>query len=66
MNKLQLIDMLELAYANQRTKHIYELCLQISVDPELNENLNIIDFSSEFYSVRSIRWIKQCFHFKLL
>jgi hypothetical protein len=66
MNKQLLLHMLQLAYSNQRSKAINELCLQIAVDPELNENLNIIDFSNEFYSVRSIRWIKQCFHFKLL
>lgn len=66
MNKQVLIQMLELAYTNQRTKHIYELCLQIAVDPELDDTVTIDDFSSELYSVRSIRWIKQCFHFKLL
>ena len=66
MNKQLLIQMLELAYANQKTKHIYDLCLQISVDPELNDTVNITDFSNEFYSVRAIRWINQCFNFRLL
>ena len=58
--------MLELAYINQQSKHINELCLQIAVDPELNDIVNISDFSNEFYSVRSIRWINQCFNFKLI
>ena len=66
MNKQLLIQMLELAYINQSSKHVNELCLQIAVDPELDDTVNIDDFSSELYSVRSIRWIKQCFHFKLL
>ena len=58
--------MLELAYSNQQYKHLNELCLQIAVDPELSDIVNISDFSNEFYSVRAIRWIKQCFNFKLL
>ena len=58
--------MLELAYNNQQSKHINELCLQIAVDPELNDIVNISDFSNEFYSVRAIRWIKQCCDFKLI
>jgi hypothetical protein len=66
MNKQLLIQMLELAYTNQRTKHIYDLCLQISVDPELDDTVNITDFSNEFYSVRSIRWIKQCLNFRIV
>lgn len=65
MNKQLLIQMLELAYKNQQFKHINNLCLQIAVDPELEDNVNIVDFSNEFYSVRDIRWIKQCFNFKL-
>lgn len=66
MNKQLLLQMLELAYNNQQSKSISELCLQIAVDPELDDNVNIIDFSNESYSVRSIRYIKQCFNFKLL
>jgi len=66
MNKQLLIQMLELAYNNQQSKHISELCLQVAVDSELNDVVNISDFSNEFYSVRSIRWIKQCFNFKML
>lgn len=66
MNKQLLLQMLELAYSNQKSKNISELCLQIAVDPELEDNVNIVDFSNEFYSVRSIRHIKQCFHFRLI
>jgi len=66
MNKQLLLQMLELAYNNQQSKAISELCLQIAVDPELEDNVNLVDFSNELYSVRSIKWIKQCFHFKLL
>lgn len=66
MNKQLLLQMIELANTNQKSKHIAELALQIAVDPELNDIVNISDFSNEFYSVRSIRWIKQCFNFKLL
>jgi hypothetical protein len=66
MNKQLLIQMLELTYVNQRTKHIYDLYLQISVDPELDDVVNITDFSNEFYSVRSIAWIKQCLNFRLI
>ena len=66
MEKQLLIQMLELAYINQSSKHINELCLQIAVDPELNDVVSISNFSNEFYSVKSIRWIKQCFNFKLL
>jgi hypothetical protein len=66
MNKQLLLQMLELAYNNQQSKAISELCLQIAVDPELEDNVNVVDFSNELYSVRSIKWIKQCFHFKLL
>ena len=66
MKKQLLIQMLELAYINQQSKHINELCLQIAVDPELNDIVNISDFSNEFYSVRAIRWINQCFNLKLI
>jgi hypothetical protein len=66
MNKQLLLQMLELAYSNQQSKAINELCLQIAVDPELDDTINIVDFSNELYSVRSIRLIKQCFNFKLL
>jgi hypothetical protein len=66
MNKQLLLQMLELANSNQQSKALNELCLQIAVDPELNDIVNIVDFPNELYSVRSIRWIKQCFNFKLL
>lgn len=66
MNKELLIKMLELAYNNQKSKSISDLCLQIAVDPELNDNVEISDFSNEFYSVRDIRFIRQCFYFTLL
>ena len=66
MNKQLLLKMLELANNNQQAKALSELCLQIAVDPELDDTVNIVDFSNELYSVRSIRLIKQCFHFKLL
>lgn len=66
MNKILLLQMLELSYSNQSSKALNELCLQIAVDPELGDIVSITDFSNELYSVRSIRWIKQCFNFKLL
>lgn len=66
MNKELLIKMLELAYNNQKSKSISDLCLQIAVDPELNDTVEISDFSNEFYSVRDIRFIRQCFYFTLL
>jgi hypothetical protein len=66
MNKQLLLQMLELAYTNQQFKYLNELCLQIAVDPELNDDVNIENFSNEFYSVRSIRLIKQCINFKLI
>lgn len=66
MNKILLLQMLEIANKNQTSKALNELCLQIAVDPELNDVVNITDFSNELYSVRNIRWIKQCFNFKLL
>lgn len=66
MNKQLLLQMIELASTNQKSKHIAELTLQIAVDPELNDDIVINDFSNEFYSVRNIRWIKQCFNFKFI
>lgn len=66
MNKILLLQMLEIANKNQSSRALNELCLQIAVDPELNDFVNITDFPNELYSVRSIRWIKQCFNFKLI
>lgn len=66
MKKILLIQMLELAYKNTERKYIIELCLQIAVDLELDDIVTIESFSNEFYSVRSIRWINQCFNFKLI
>jgi hypothetical protein len=65
MNKQLLLQMLELASDNHPSKALSELCLQIAVDPDLEDNVYVPDFTNEFYSVQSIRWIKQCFHFKL-
>ena len=66
MEKELLLNMLYLSYKNQNSKHVYELILQITVDPELIDVVTIDSFSNEFYSVRSIKWIKQCFNFKLI
>jgi hypothetical protein len=57
--------MLELSNSNRPFKYVSELLLQIAVDPELNDDVSIDDFDNEFYSVRSIKWIKQCFNFNL-
>jgi hypothetical protein len=57
--------MLELSNSNKPFKYVSELLLQIAVDPELDDNVSIDDFDNEFYSVRSISWIKQCFNFNL-
>jgi len=57
--------MLELSNTNRPFKYVSELLLQIAVDPELDDNVSIDDFDNEFYSVRSISWIKQCFNFNL-
>jgi hypothetical protein len=57
--------MLELSNSNRPFKYVSELLLQIAVDPELDDNVSIDDFDNEFYSVRSISWIKQCFNFNL-
>jgi len=65
MKKLLLIAMLKQAYANQLSKHILNLYIQIEQDDSLKENVAVDDFSNEFYSVRDIRWIKQCFDFKI-
>ncbi len=70
MEKELLLNMLYLSHKNQNSKyiskHIYELILQIAVDPELIDVVTIDSFSNEFYSVRSIKWIKKCFDFKLI
>jgi len=65
MNKQFLLQMLELSNTNRPFKYVSELLLQIAVDPELDDNVSIDDFDNEFYSVRSISWIKQCFNFNL-
>ena len=65
MNKQFLLQMLELSNSNKPFKYVSELLLQIAVDPELDDNVSIDDFDNEFYSVRSISWIKQCFNFNL-
>lgn len=65
MNKQFLLQMLELSNSNRPFKYVSELLLQIAVDPELNDDVSIDDFDNEFYSVRSIKWIKQCFNFNL-
>ncbi len=66
MEKQLLIQMLELSNNNRPFKVTNDLALQIAVDPELNDVVAITDFSNEFYSVRAINYIKQCFNFKLL
>jgi hypothetical protein len=66
MKKELLLNMLDLSYKNQNSKYISELILQIAVDPELIDVVTIDSFSNEFYSVRSIKWIKKCFDFKLI
>lgn len=65
MQKSLLLKMIELANANQGNSFLYDLALKIAVDPELDDMLIIEDFSNEFYSVREIRYIEQCFNFKL-
>ena len=66
MNKFLLTQMIELAKTNKPSKHLNMLALQITVDPELNDDVVIEDFSNEFYSVSSLRRIKQCFNFQLI
>jgi hypothetical protein len=65
MNKQFLLQMLELSNSNKPFKYVSELLLQIAVDPELDDNVSIDDFDNEFYSVRSLTWIRQCFNFNL-
>ena len=65
MNKQFLLQMLELSNSNRPFKYVSELLLQIAVDPELDDNVSIDDFDNEFYSVRSLTWIRQCFNFNL-
>ena len=65
MKKQLLIDMLTLAYQNQGSKHILNLYIQITLDTSLNDLVDESDFSNEFYSVRDIRLIKQCFNFTI-
>jgi hypothetical protein len=66
MKKTLLLQMIELANTNRQFKALAELALQIAVDPELDDIVTIDSFSNEFYSVRAISWIKQCFNFKLI
>jgi hypothetical protein len=64
MKKELLIEMLQLGYKGSYNR-INNLILQLSVDPELLDIVNMDSFSNEFYSVRDINYIKQCFTFKL-
>jgi hypothetical protein len=57
--------MIEMAQLNSNNKYLAGLLLQIAVDPELNDVVEIKDFSPEQYSVRDLRWIKQCMSFHL-
>jgi hypothetical protein len=65
MKKSLLVQMLELAASNHKSNRIHEFALKITVDPELLDDVTIDDFPNEFYSVREIRWITQCFNFYL-
>ena len=66
MKKQLLIEILQHAYSNQLSKSINDLLLQIAVDPELGDDITIDSFSNEFYSVRSIRWLKQIITFRII
>jgi hypothetical protein len=66
MNKQLLIQMLELAANNQRSKRITELALQIAVDPELGDTVTVEDISNSIYTVGNIRLLKQCINFRLM
>ena len=65
MDKQLLLNMLTVACTNKPSKHLSELLLQIAVDPELDDEVTLDCFSNEFYSVRSISMIRQCFNFSL-
>lgn len=66
MEKQLLIQMIELSNNNRPFRVTNELALQIIADTELSDVVKIEDFSNEFYSIRAINYIKQCFNFKLL
>ena len=65
MNKMLLVNMLKHAYNNQLSKNILNLAIEIENDTTLPEEVSVVDFSNEFYSVKDIRWIKQVFVFYL-
>ncbi len=65
MDTQLLISMLQLALNNKHSKILDETLRQVSLDAELNDTVEITDFSNEVYSVRSINLIKQCFNFKV-
>ena len=59
-----LIEMLEVGNI-YNSKRVNELLLQLAVDPELDDDVTIDSFSNEFYDVRSLGYIKQCFDFRI-
>lgn len=65
MNKKQLILMLVLSNTNKPSKYIVELALQIATDSDLGDFVNVIDLKSKDYSVRSIKWVRDCINFTL-
>ena len=65
MKKQLLVDMLMRAYDNRSSKHILNLAIQIEQDVNIPHFVCAEDFSNEFYSVRDIRWVKQCINFTL-
>jgi hypothetical protein len=65
MNKQLLIQMIELAAANQHSTKIADMALQIAVDPELGDTVTIEDFIP-VYTESNIRLLKQCINFRLM
>jgi hypothetical protein len=60
-----LIQMLQLSLDNKFNKVLDETLRQVAVDVELNDDVILTDFNNEFYSVRSLNYIKQCFNFTI-
>jgi hypothetical protein len=65
MKKETLISMIKIAYNNNKLLSILNLYCEIDIDKSLPETLTIDSFNEKFYSPTEMRYIKQCFDFKI-
>lgn len=66
MEKSLLINMINLAASNQLSKSLKLLANTIANDEYLGDIVYMNQFSNELYSVRELKFIDQCFNFRII